>query len=361
MKLLFVGYLHGFGGAERQLIMLSNEMSRRGHSVYLLSLSQDNPCYSIEQSVNYLFNEDKSNKKILNIYERFKYLKQQIIDIEPDLIVSFNVQPAFMCALMKKEIAQKTIYAERGDPYDKEYTGINGRIRDYMMNHIGGFVFQTNGAMNYFPDIVKRKSVVINNPILINPNDYLYIEGASKRIVTVGRLHEQKNQKLFIQSVAMLPKEYKDYSAEIYGEGALREELKKQIDESNSNVKIKLMGAHKDVLKRIQGADLFVLTSDYEGMPNALMEAMALGIPCISTDCRPGGARELIENGESGLIVPCRDEKALYVGIKSLLDNKDLAEKMSALAKQRVKNLLPEKIYSQWEQYFKEQCHGIKN
>lgn len=352
MKLLFVGYLHGFGGAEKQLIMLSNEMARRGHYVYLLSLSQNNPCYSIETSVHYVFKEDKSNSKILKILERYKYLKKQLLDIQPDLIISFNVQPALMCALMSDGIAKKTIYAERGDPYDKEYSGVNGVLRKYMMKRVGGFVFQTKGARDFFAEDVKNRSAVINNPIFINTDDYPRELDLDKRIVTVGRLHEQKNQKLFIQAIANLPNKYSEYSAEIYGDGSLDKELQKQIDESGTKIKITLMGAHKDVLDRIKNASVFVLTSDYEGMPNALMEAMALGIPCVSTDCRPGGARELIQDGVDGFIVKCGDYKCICERIEEILEDEKLAETISINAKKKMGMFVSTKIYDRWEHFF---------
>lgn len=361
MKLLFVGYLHGFGGAEKQLIMLSNEMEQRGHEVYLISLSQNNPCYSIGEGVHYEFMEDESNHKIINIVTRFRYLKKKIVDISPDLIVSFNVQPAFFCSLISNEISEITVYAERGDPYDKEYSGVNGLIRNYMMKRIGGFVFQTKGALECFSENVKKKSTVINNPVFINVDDSKRNTKIDKRIVTVGRLHEQKNQKLFIQAIANLSGEYSDYSAEIYGDGQLKEELQSQIDKSESRLRISLMGAHKDVLNRIMNASVFVLTSDYEGMPNALMEAMALGIPCISTDCRPGGARELIKDGVDGFIVQCGDYLHISERIREILDDKERAEMISINAKKKMKMFVANIIYDKWEQFFLEQRKNRKD
>jgi len=260
---------------------------------------------------------------------------------------------------MGKKIATKTIYAERGDPYDKEYSGINGLIRAFMIKKIGGFVFQTRGAQNFFHENIRNKSEVINNPIFINPDDYVRTAQPEKRIVTVGRLHEQKNQKLFIEAISTLPIEYSDFTAEIYGEGELASELQQLIISKKSHVEIKLMGAHKDVLQKIEKAALFVLTSDYEGMPNALMEAMALGIPCIATDCRPGGARELIEDGENGFIVPCGDIQALSEKIKKMLNDVKDTERMAIVGKQKMMKLLPEKIYEQWEMFLRSKCDEV--
>jgi len=149
-----------------------------------------------------------------------------------------------------------------------------------------------------------------------------------------------------------LPLEYKQYRVEIYGAGELKEELQKQIDENNLTHQVFLMGACSNVIEKIKNAALFVLTSDYEGMPNALMEAMALGIPCISTDCRPGGARELIKSGEEGLIVPCNNAEKLKAALIQMLDNQFAAEKMGEKAKDKMKNFAPEIIYSRWEGLF---------
>lgn len=360
MKLLFIGYLHGYGGAEKQLIMLSNQMAQRGHDVNLLSFCANNPCCFIENNVNYFFKKDKYRFKLLNFINRYNYLNRMIKKINPDLIINFNVQPAFICTILGKEIAFRSIYAERGDPYDDEYSGINGKIRDFMVKHIGGIVFQTKGAQNFFSDKIRSKSIIINNPIFIDKkNSNITFRKIEKKIVTVGRLHKQKNQELFLKAIEKLPEEYKDYIVEIYGEGELRAKLLEQINRMDSSIEVRLMGAHKNVLERIKNAELFVLTSDYEGIPNALMEAMALGIPCISTDCRPGGARELIDNGKNGYIVPCGDVKSLTETMINLLKNRELAFEMAQLGKEKVLKLRPEIIYNRWEEYFKEKLKNV--
>lgn len=352
MRLLFVSYLHGFGGAEKQIIMLANEMVKMGHDVHLISLSENNPCYPINDKVNYFYQIDTHSNRILNIIGRFVALKKAIQKIEPELIIHFNMQSAYMCAFMGGHIPQKTIYAERGDPYDTEYSGLLGVLRKYMSIRIGGFVFQTKGAQDFFPDYVKRKSVIINNPVFVNIEDEEERKTIEKRIVNVGRLHEQKNQKLLIMAMKLLPSEFDEYILEIYGEGELRHELESLVNELELSNRVKLLGAYKDVVDRIKNAAVFVLSSDFEGMPNALAEAMALGIPCISTDCRPGGARELINSGENGLITPVNDVEKLADAISAILSDRELQNKFSRNAKKRMKELTPEKIYGKWDKFF---------
>lgn len=139
-------------------------------------------------------------------------------------------------------------------------------------------------------------------------------------IVTCGRLTEQKNHKLLIDAFAEVQKIYPFATLKIYGEGVLREKLQNQIDSLNLNEKVFLMGATNDVAKALQTADLFVLSSDYEGMPNALMEAMAAGVPCISTDCPCGGPRELFGEDASDKLVPCNDSAQLAEAICCVFD-----------------------------------------
>ena len=95
------------------------------------------------------------------------------------------------------------------------------------------------------------------------------------------------------------------------------------------------------------------MTSDYEGMPNALLEALALGMPCISTDCKPGGARELIEDEINGLIVPCGDVEQLANAMRRVLSDAELAREYSSKAQIVLEESNPFRIFSQWEEYFK--------
>ena len=353
MKLLFVGYLHGFGGAEKMQINLANAMAEKGHEVLFISLAENNLKYTLSEKVKYKFIKDKGKNKMTILLNRYFNLKALLSSKEHDLSVHFWLQSAYMCAFMSDKIANKTIYCERSDPYDKEYSGFLGKIRNLSFKRIRGFVFQSKGARNYFGEKVQNKSCIIFNPVFIKKEDFQISLVREKRIVTVGRLHEQKNQKLLIEAIKMLPSKYDNYIIEIYGDGPLEEELQKLIIKYNLSKRIILRGTFKDIHKRIVNASLFILTSDYEGMPNALMEAMALGLPCISTDCRPGGAKELIKNKENGIIIPCNDKLALVEAIKFMLENQSIANKMGEKAKEIIDIANPEQIYKMWEKFFK--------
>lgn len=351
MKLLFVGYLHGFGGAEKMIIRLSNEMANRGHLVTLIGMAENNPCYQISDRVKYIFISDNGKNNAFKIVNRYIEFKKEIDELEPDLIINFWLQSAYMCAFMGKKYAQKAIYSERGDPYDKEYRGIRGIVRNFTFKRINGFVFQTEGAQKYFDESVIKRSCVIANPVFINAEKYPELIEREKRIVNIGRLCEQKNQKLFIDAISILSKNIHDYKVEIYGDGELKEDLQQQIDSLGLSEQVKLMGTCINIHEQICNASLFVLTSDYEGLPNALLEAMALGVPCISTDCRPGGAREIIDNGVNGIIVPVNDVIKLTEAMEYMLIHKNEARKMGFKAKNICNTHSKERIVELWNQY----------
>ena len=177
------------------------------------------------------------------------------------------------------------------------------------------------------------------------------IEGKRKNIVSVGRLHEQKNQELLIRAFAKISDKVED-NLIIYGQGELREKIEKLIVELKMETRVKLGGIIENVPDAIIGSNLFVLSSNYEGSPNALLEAIALGIPAISTDCPCGGPKEIIEDGENGFLVPVGDvdamaEKMLYV-LKLSQEEINLISKKAKTSAERYR---PERVFQQWKNF----------
>lgn len=138
---------------------------------------------------------------------------------------------------------------------------------------------------------------------------------------------KQKRQDLLIEAFKKLSNEYPEYILEFYGSGEDERAIQELIGQRKN---IKLCGMTRNVAEAIQNAAMFVLTSDYEGIPNALLEAMSIGVPCISTDCSPGGAAMLIENGINGLLVNQGDVVGLYNAMKYYAKNPHIAETMGA-------------------------------
>ena len=349
MKIVLLSYLHGFGGAEKQLILLANAMAERGHSVVLISICVNNNVYVLDKRIKYRFIPDR-NTGILRVLYRYNDIKKELIKEKPDITINFWFQSAYLTALMSKDTTGQVLYAERGDPGDVEYSGTLGLVRKLILPRIDKFVFQSKGAQSFFDNTVIARSTIIPNPVSLNKK-YADVTERRKVIVTVGRLHPQKNQKILIDAFALIAAEFPEYTLEIYGDGELRIELLNHIIELNLSDRIFLKGTSARIHSLIYDASLFVLSSNYEGLPNALIEAMALGIPCVSTDCKPGGAREIIRDGIDGYIVPRNNAIILGNTIKKLLKDKKKLCILSSNAKKSMENFNSDIVYNKWEKF----------
>ena len=193
------------------------------------------------------------------------------------------------------------IVSERNNPATDPKELMLRLLKLYAYHHADGCVFQTNDAKEYFSDSIQNKSTIIANPI--DPSiDYPVAKKRTKTIISVGRLNEQKNYPCLINAFELFYKNHPDYELKIYGDGPLKESIEQLIDEKNLGDSVTLMGKSNTWHKDENDASMFALTSDFEGMPNALAEAIALGIPCVATDCPIGGPKELIIEGQNGYL-----------------------------------------------------------
>lgn len=222
-----------------------------------------------------------------------------------------------------------------------------------------GWTFQTQEQLDWFGTSVgSAKTDVISNAI--NP-DFIkpHYEGVRRpHIVTAGRMTKQKNQELLIRAFSKIANCFPDVGIEIYGEGPEEQNLRNAIKELGLLERVKLCGYTCRLGDQIKDAKLFVLSSDYEGMPNALMEAMALGLPSISTDCDGGGARFLIENERNGLLVPKNNVDALAEAMRRMLSDHEFAKQCGREAHKICGQLAPEKIYGEWKTFIQSVIKG---
>ena len=352
MKIATIAYLHGAGGAERQIIMLSNEMANRGHEVHMIVLNQFKSPYPISDKVM-VSDLSREEQGKFSIVKRFFAFKKTLAGIKPDITINYNLQGAYFSLLVGKCICGKILYSERGDPYDNEYSGLLGKVRNYTCRHVDALVFQSEGARDFFTIGKNQKAIVIHNSVTVPQDRYPIAEMRDNRIVTVGRLHHQKNPHLLLDAFCKIASRYPYMHLDFYGDGDMHDELQKKINRLGMECRITLHPSQKNIFDCMRTARLFVLPSDFEGMPNALMEAMSLGLPCISTDCRPGGARTLIEDGKNGFIVPVRDVDSLANKISYLLDNPDVAESVASEARHLGETHTNEAIFNKWNSFLK--------
>lgn len=349
---IFIGGLSN-GGAERVACNLANYLSNN-HSITMLTVSDKPASYTLNKDIERITlasNEQLHNPLIQNIKRiiRFrKYLKNSTADIYLVMLP----KTINLMLLHKHLIKVPIIISERADPKTRyESSKLKKWIMQKLYPKADGYVFQTQEAMNYYRDYIGDKGTVIPNAVhesfaKMDPNIQ-----REKIIVAAGRLTEQKNFQLLINSFSKIASKHSDYNLIIYGEGPQKNQLLNLIEQLNLKDRVILLGYSTDFPSCISNASLFVLSSDYEGMPNVLIEAMALGLPCIATDCPSGGPKFLIDPGVNGLLVPINNSAKLAEAIDFILSNKKLSEKIGFNARKITKILNSEKIYKKWERY----------
>lgn len=339
------------GGAERVITNLATELSNDYEVILATTLKRDNE-YSLDSKVKrYILEEnDYVHSTIKRNISRVKRLRKLCREEKPDALISFMAEPNYRAVLATRGLGIKTIISVRNDP-NKEYAGSLGHfLAKHLLIHADGCVFQTEEAQKWFPLKFQKKSKIIFNAVA----DVFYHTERNTEIgtiVTCGRLEPQKNHSLLIKAFAEVNKEFPNSKLLIYGVGCEKAKLEKLVDCLRIKGKVHFMGLTDNVPDVLSKANLFVLSSDYEGMPNALMEALTVGVPCISTDCPCGGPKMLVENGVNGLLVPVGDENQMRDMMVKVLSKPDFADELGRRAKIQAEEFRPEKVIVEWKQY----------
>lgn len=334
MKCLFVSAGMLYGGAERVTSILVNEWAKNDcETRILVTRTEKISKYPLVQNVEVVSCYEDVKKTKAGQLAIIRIIRETCREWKPDVVISFYNDLCALASIAILGLHIPLIYSERNDPNRTNQRPIDQVYRKIVENRADKIVFQTKGAQACYPPKVQKKSVVILNPLDTSAFPTHDFSNEKKEIVSVGRLEPQKNQKLLIESFSMLAEELPDYNLVIYGEGSLRKELEAFVESKGLTNRVFLPGAKSGIQNYIKDASLFVLSSDYEGIPNALIEAMAIGLPCVSTDCSPGGARELIESEENGLIVECGNPKMLADAVKRMIVEKKEAKRMGTQAR----------------------------
>lgn len=315
-------------GAERVISILAEYYCKKGWNVDILTLLNSRCNYEINTSINLIpiCRENKPYYK--NIAFWIKGIRKYVITKDPDRIVAFiariNIITLISCIGLKKTI----IISERNDPM-ADGRNIFVKFATFVLYKFADtIVFQTRRAQSCFAKSIVNKSVVIPNPV----RTLCYASKVkSKKIVAVGRLESQKNHLMLIDAFAKIKEKHREYELYIYGDGSLKNTIEQKVMELGINDSVHLPGNVVNVHEKIADAEIFVLPSNYEGLSNALLEALMMGIPCISTNC--SGSDEVINDGINGLLVPVGDTYALANAIEKLIDDPELANCIGKNAK----------------------------
>ena len=357
MKLLFNVMTLKKGGAERVINILANDFAI-DNDVEILTSFKDEISYDFKKNIKISCLEKMNKNRFLIILSRFSIIKllrleKEITRINPDIIISFLPEPSLRISILKhfskrmKEIP--VIIAERNDPNVEYRNAIVRLVVKKFFKDIEYFIFQTNDAANFFDGIVKKYEI-IDNPIddKFLKTNYNGIE--SKRIISVGRLCEQKNQTMLINAFYEFHRKNPEYYLDIYGEGSLYNKLYDNIEKLNLQSSVFLRNNVDNIQKELEKSEMFILSSKYEGMPNALIEAMVVGVPCISTDCPCGGPRSLIINNYNGFLIETNDDNQLIECMQKLSSDINLRKKISNNSQCIVNRVKKDVVIKKWRE-----------
>lgn len=348
-KVIFVLSNISIGGAQKVAFTILGWLYSRGIEGAIICIGQSSNNYDVPNQI-----------KVISLNQRHSYqapftiikMRTIIQHMKPSVIVTMGVSTSiYSCtALLGQNFPH--IISERNDPTQFRGKKIVSRLSRILIKKGDGFVFQTEEVRNLFPDEIKRKSRVIYNPLKSDHLPIVDINTCSETVVTVGRLTAQKNHRLLIDAFSEFLLKHPFFNLKIYGEGELHQDIERYINSIGIANNVMVCGSHIDVHQKISEAMLFILSSDFEGMPNALAEAMAMGLPCISTDCDSGGPRALIKNGINGILIPVGDKEKLVEKMILLASNQNLRRKLSHNAIDIRNKFNMNDICNRWLEYF---------
>ena len=334
-----------YGGASKMFLWLSESLARRGHEVTIISFTP------ILTDIKLFEGYKVVQLNLSKIAVPFNMMKMHAVlkECNPDVSVSFaleaNVYNIFACIGLKT----KSIICERNDPFLSKNFVL--KLWKPCFRWADGAVWQLEKVSSFYNN-VKVRTVVIPNPVVLEDVECDEIKNRVDAFVTHSRLDLfQKRQDVLIDAFCLFHKIYPNYKLYIYGTGPDEERIRNIIQSKGLNDIIILKGKTSHPLQDISQYKFYIFTSDFEGIPNSLIEAMSVGLPCVATDCSPGGAAFLIENTVNGLLVPRRNVEMLCEKMRFFVENIDMAERMGNKAKLIREKLKPEKIIEKWETY----------
>lgn len=351
------------GGAERVVANLSGQFALHGYEVYIATEWQGEDEYEIDSRIARvhvgLTKKQEQDGRIKKFIDRIVNLRKFIKEVKPDIIIAFARKANYRALTATIGTKIPVIISVRNNPkgyYDFLFDKIQIPI---LFRRAAGCVFQTPEQQAFFPEFIQRKSKIILNPIndkfIGNPIP----AKREKTVVHSGRLVDFKNQLMLIRAFENVHKKHPDYILKMFGPDSFdgtKEKLENLIEEYQAHDYVKLMGGSNQLEKDMINGAVAAFSSNYEGLPNAMLEAMALGLPVIATDCPPGGPRLVITPEQNGLLVPVNDDDAMTKAINRLIEDRELAERLGRNAAQIRERAGADVIFEQWKNYIEEIC-----
>lgn len=355
--IIFVTVSMGGGGTERVISILANHYSQKNIPVTILMIADNKVAYELDKRIQIVNISEATGGSLIGRMKRVVGLRKYFKNSPQARIIAMGTVTAMFTLLAKVGLRSEVVISERNDPNRLNHKPISKSakmLRNFLYRGARAIVLQTEDVKACFPKYLVKKSVVIPNPLSTElPAAYVNMN-REKTVITAGRLTEQKNHKLLIDAFCKFHKRHSEYRLKIYGKGELEDVLKNYVQKAGMNEAISICGFCHNLYEQLQTGGIYVSSSNWEGISNSLIEALAFGIPTIATDCPVGGSRMFIENRENGLLVPVNDEELLIKAMNYIADHADRAQTMSKKAIEIREKLSAEQIAKQWLELFAE-------
>ena len=348
MKIVFVLPNLSSGGAERVVTILSKGLIDKNITVDILLLQDDLVHYSVPDGVNVVC----LNTKGMSRFQRFRTIRKYLKTIKKDKPILVPFQDSCLKNVLLAKIGLKipVVATERNNPFRKGITRWAKFKATLPLKFSNFAVFQTPDARRYYSGLKDKKCKVIANPIT-NVNVRWQGNVEPDKLISVCRLHSQKNLPMLMDAIEIVKKTYNNVNVKIYGEGELRESLEQKIKDKDLVDNISLCGRTDAVHQKMAESSIYLCSSNFEGISNSMLEAMSIGMPIISTDCPIGGAKMMLENG-AGILTPVGDAQQFAKEIIRLFENKELACELAQKALERSRLYSEPSIIEEWIKVF---------
>lgn len=346
MKLTFVTSTLHAGGSERVMSLLANTFAQKGYEVEIICINKHLVFYPIDEKVKVWFAEDEV--KSLSILKKVLWLRNHIKNDRPNVVIAFMLEVYCVTLASLIGVSVPVISSERIDPHF--FGRAKGLLRWLLLRRTTHLVVQTVRIKDFYSAKLQSRTTIIPNPV----TDKVFSLTPTlkqKRIIAVGRLAYQKNYPMMFRAFAKVHHDFPDWQLVVYGNGPQKEEIRGVIERLGMEGHIILAGKSDHVVEEMNKSSLFVMSSDYEGMSNALLEAVCVGLPVISTDV--SGAKDLITEGVNGYIVPVGNERVLTLALSSMLSSPEKMDEMGRQSKALAPRFREEQIVGQWEELIK--------
>ena len=364
-RLTFVIHQISAGGAERVLTLLANELCKKGWSVTLLTLDsgREPVFFELHSGVQHwplsLKREQGGWWKAVKVhFLRPWVLRKAIRKSRPNAVIAYIDLTNILTLVATIGLKIPVIVTEHSHPAFK-ISKFWSLLRQVVYKRSACLVLLTYDVLSFFSFSIQKNSRIIPNPVLVPDfsEPALQSETNSRTLVAMGRLSEQKGFDLLLKAFAPLCKKFPDWMLDIWGEGMQRKNLESLRDELGLRERVRLPGLTKEHYKIMSRADIFVLSSRFEGFPGVLGEAMACGLPVVSFDC-PSGPSEMIQDGVNGLLVPPENIQELSSALERLMTSVELRNSLGEQARIITESYSLNKIVQSWEELIGEVVQG---